>query len=467
MPKLNPETQARNALWYRGLVNWKLRDFQLEIYDAIKAKSLEPQNVFVLHASRRLGKSYLLCVIALEKALSQPNMVIKYCASAAKQLRELIIPMMSEILSDCPKNLKPTFNKAQLTFTFRNKSMILLHGLDEGRVENIRGSKCDLAIIDESGFVDQLNYAVKSVIFPMTLTTAGQIILSSNSPLSPDHDFCQVFTPEAITNDSYMKRTIYDNKTLTVEDIERVAKQYGGLNSTDFRREFLCEFVVDMNSSIVPEFADAKEELIVSETVLPPFYNPIVTIDLGFNDSTAVVFGYYDFVRAKTIIQAELLLQKVNSKTLVEKCLEVEASLWGEKSPMRFADGQLFTINDICTVHKYIVSPVKKDVLEAQVNSLRLDIQNRKISISDKCVQLIHQCSTGTWNKSKTEFARSGSNHQDLLASLIYLVRHISKMNPFPVNYEFDYTRQWRPKEKLNNNASQIRNLLGPQKYLK
>lgn len=466
MPKLSPDLEIKHALWFRGDLSFKLQSHQLDIYKKIKEKSLEPQNVFVLLASRRLGKSYLLAILAIEKALSQPGMIIKFCASSAKQVREFISPMLADICQDAPKSVKPSLVKAELTFTFRNGSKIQLSGLDENRVENIRGAKCDLAIVDEAAFVTDLNYAVKSVIFPMTLTTKGQIILSSNSPLSPSHEFVQVFCPEAIATDSFLKRTIEDNSTLTREDVNRVAKQYGGYKNTDFRREFMCEFVVDQNSSIIPEFFDSKNEIVVPDSAvkLPAFYSPIVTIDLGFNDSTAVCFGYYDFVAAKTVVQAELLLNKVNSKQLVERCLAVEVQLWGDKTPIRYADGQLYSLNDINTVHGYSVGTLKKDVLEAQVNSLRLDIQSRKLVISDKCVNLIHQLETGTWSKDKSKFARSGSNHQDLLISLIYLVRHISKMNPYPRDYQYDPSTQWRKKDKLDSNASKIKNLFNISK---
>lgn len=460
------EARAKHALWRLGTLDWKLYPFQKTMYDAIKAKAAaEKMNVFVLLASRRIGKSFLLSILAIEHALLHPNSVIKLCCSSAKQLKEALLPIITEITKDAPKSLKPSFVKATLTFTFEhNNSRIELHGLDEGRADNIRGAKADLVIVDEAGFVDNLAHAVKSVIFPMTLTTGGQIILSSNAPLSTDHDFAKVFIPEAISSDSFLKRTIYDNDTLSKEAIERVIKEYGGANSTAFRREFMCDLIVEESSAIIPEWAGAVDHLVLpdKEIKLPPFYFPIVCLDLGFADNTGAVFGYYDFVKGKTVIQAELLVNGLNSKQLTERLKAVERDLWGNnKVPLRFCDGQLYSLNDISTIHGYPVSPVRKDVLEAQVNSLRLAVQNHGLIISDRCQQLIHQCATGTWNKSKDKFARTGSNHSDLLISLIYLVRHIVKSNPYPTNYQYDpYTMaRRRDSQSFNSTAAKITKL--------
>jgi hypothetical protein len=154
----------------------------------------------------------------------------------------------------------------------------------------------------------------------------------------------------------------------------------------------------------------------------------------------------------------------INSEQLVQACREIEQDLWGDQVPMRFADGALFTINDICSIHKYNVSPVRKDDLEAQVNSLRLALTNGKLEINPDCKNLIMQCATGIWNKQKTQFQREGHNHNDLIAALIYFVRHISKENPYPADYQFNRdTMHWRPRNAVPDHLKQIKETFGPK----
>ena len=461
------QRRLREALWSKATLDWKLHDYQKEIYKHIRAQEKNPQNVFVLHASRRLGKSFLLCIIAVEDCLAKENRVIKYCASSAKQIREFILPMMSDIFIDCPKRLKPKFFKNALTYTFKNGSTLLLHGLDEGRAEGVRGAKADKVIVDEAGFVDNLSYVVKSILLPMTLTTKGQTILSSNSPLTPSHDFCQIFTPEAQATQSYCKRTIFDNKTLTQEDIDRSAAQMGGYDNTDFRREYLCEFTVDVNLALVPEFDKNKQE-VIKTAKLPQFYKPFVTLDLGFNDGTGAVFGYYDFERATIVIQDEYLARGQNSETISKICRLKEISLWGEDNkPLRMADGQPLSISDLSTTHKYNVGKANNQNLEAGINAIRLQVQSHTLEIDPRCTQLIHQMQTGLWDKSRTKFARPAvGNHNDLIAALMYFVRHVPKQNPFPVGYGFDSRNmQQRNRSAFSEQQQVWINLFGPKRW--
>lgn len=468
--KMTPEqaaaAEARRRLWLKGVLDWKLRPHQKIIYDAIKLKQKDPQNIFVLHASRRLGKTFVMCILALEQALQHPGSIIKVGAVTSKQAKETWVPMISQICDDAPKSCRPIFSKNHMTFRWSdNESVIELFGLAENGGERVRGAACHLAIIDEAGFVANLSYCVKSVLFPATLTTKGQIILASNSPLSPEHDFCTVFIPQTIKTGSYLKRTIYDNSDLSHDDISRVADQYGGASSTDFKREFMCEFVTDANRALVPEFPRNKYKIVtpVKDIVIPPFFKPCVAIDLGFNDATAAIFGFWDFQAAKFIIQAELLLHGVNSSELVRECRAIEARLWPDlpttNQPMRFVDGQLYSLNDLITVHNFIVQPTQRDSLEASVNGLRIAIQDRQLVISEECVSLVNQLETGMWAKSKTgqkKFERQGSNHQDLVACLCYFVRSCLKTNPFPPGFNSTYNpaTQWKPAPEVSQNQA-------------
>lgn len=431
--------------WYRGDLSYKLHAGQLLIDAKLKSA---PGQLFVGNIARQFGKSYWAVSKAIEKALTTPRGRIKYGTAFLTDLEEFILPTFLAVLEDCPNELRPVYKVQGSKWVFPSTGAeIKLVGLDK-KPNGLRGNVIDLIILDECGFINNLGELFRNVIIPATTHRPDcKIIMISTPPSTPAHPFSVDFIPLADSQDSYVKLTIHQNPMLKKQDIDRLAEALGGYLSVAFRRECLCELIIDTSIAILPEWLDVAAHTVVKPAPLPPFFKALVSIDLALNDNLGVVFGYWDFPRAKAVVQAELLLNGVNSKQLVEACLEVEKRLWGEDvTPMRWADGSLYSLNDIAAIHHYSVAPVKKDHVEAQVNDLRLQLQGKRVEIWDTCKQTIHQCGSGIWNKSKTEFARSGSNHQDLLAALIYFVRHLNKENPFPANYQYNRdTMLYRP----------------------
>lgn len=454
-------TQVLDTPWSRGDLAWKLHAAQ-RVLDK-KLSQIKGQ-LFVANCSRQWGKSYWAVTKAIELALSKPGSRIKYGTAFLTDLQEFIMPTFYAVLEDCPDELRPVFKTNGSKWVFHNGSEIKLVGLDK-KPNGLRGNVIDLIILDECGFVNNLSELYRNVIIPATMHRPNcKIIMISTPPSTPAHPFADFIT-RADLEDAYIKLDIYTNPLINQATIDRIAKELGGEKSVAFRRECLCELIIDTSIAILPEWNDVEAYTIIkSKPALPPFFKAVVALDLGLNDDTGVVFGYWDFHRAKVVIQAELLLNGVNSEKLVSECLKIERSLWPEgTTPMRWCDGQLYTLNDICSIHHYSVSMPRKDAVEAQVNSLRLMLQAHQVEIVDTCKQTIRQCASGIWDKSKTKFARSGSCHQDLLASLIYLVRHINKENPYPRDYKFNRDNMhWRPDSSAGHLDS-IKKAFGPK----
>jgi hypothetical protein len=245
---LDAETQkaAAKALLHRSLwrkcdLSWKLEPHQLVAYRLIKAAAKSaPNNRFVLNASRRWGKTYTMCCLAVEYALRHPNSLTLYAGATQKAVRDMIVPIFNDIVSDAPTNLRGVLKVQTNQFVFANGSRIKLTGLDGGRLQKLRGVNAHFVVIDEAGFVDYLETAVTAVLFPMTSTTGGQMVLASNAPMTPGHDFVRIFTREAQACGSYHKSTILDVQKFTKEDIDRFAASSGGYDSSTFQREYLC-----------------------------------------------------------------------------------------------------------------------------------------------------------------------------------------------------------------------------------
>lgn len=108
---------------------------------------------------------------------------------------------------------------------------------------------CDLWIVDEACFCNELEEVVYSVLIPTTTTTGGTGLLSSTpDPKNPEHPFIKMFVEPAEISGRLFKFTIDDNVRLSPDEINRIVTRYpNGRKNPRFRAEYLC---VDENTPI-------------------------------------------------------------------------------------------------------------------------------------------------------------------------------------------------------------------------
>lgn len=451
---------AARALWKRGCLDWKLHSGQIRIKEALRKST---GKLFVGNCARQLGKSYEMVSECIELAIKQPKTRIKYGTAFLADLVEFIMPNFETILEDCPSSIMPIYKGQKAKWVFpHNGSEIKLVGLDKNP-DGMRGNAIDLSVLDECGFVSDLDYLYKSVLVPATTHRPNaKIILISTPPSTPAHDFVD-YAQRAEAEGNYVKLTIYDNPLLTPERIAELMRESGGESSTTWRREYLCEFVTDADSVIIPEWRD---DFIIDrkQDEYFRFYHLYDGMDLGVKDFTVIIFGYYDFKRATLVIQDEVKLNGPQLTTLLIKdTVEAfEKRLWPERTVYRRIsdNNNLQLIQDLALLHKMNFIATSKETLEAMINELRLMVQKGQIEVHPRCKQLIGCLKYGVWDKNKKKFAKSSAyGHFDALAALIYLVRNIDKhCNPIPSNYGFDVRNS---RIKTQKNTSEGARLMG------
>ena len=444
--------QAIEALWEAGVLDWKLTEPQ----KIIKKGILEDKSkISVVMCARRLGKSYLALTMAIEACLQKPDAIVKYVFPKQKSAKKNILPIMKAILDDCPKHLRPVFMAADLLYKFPNGSELQMAGSDNGNIENIRGGNSSLNIVDEAGFCDDLTYAVRSVLAPTTKLTQGRTILVSTPSRFEDHEFVQDWALKYQAEGRIRVFTIFDNPQFTEAIIKDALDDYpDGDKDPGFRREYMCEIVRSADTSILPSFTSEVEKAIVrADYQRPVFYDSYVSMDIGGSDLTAVVFGYYDYLNATTVIEDELIFGKeVNTKSVAEAIRKKEEELWInpiDLSPMppylRIADNNnLIMLTDLQRDHGITFIPTKKDNREAAINALDVGLSQHKVIIHTRCTHTLYHMKFARWDKSRRNFLKlkdspSGQikgGHADALAAIIYLHRNIIKSkNPYPVGY--------------------------------
>lgn len=422
--------------WKEGKLASVLLAHQMPLYRVFHTRRARKT---VFHCSRRLGKSWTLLTLASETCLRKRRAIVRYGAATQKDVHEIIHPLMRQISDLAPEYLRPIWNQAKGKYIYPStEAELIVSGLDEGRADNLRGASMDLGIIDEAGFIDDLDYVIRSVLMPQTLTTDGRILLSSTSPRTAGHPFVD-FLEQAKQDGSYIKQTIFDDSRPDVlARIPEFMKEAGGADSTTWKREYLCDILTDETSALVPEF-QKQEAVIVKPWTRPPFFHRYVAMDLGLIDFTAVLFGYVDFENAKHVIEDEILMNRKDSSEIAEAIKKKEKALWGIVPPfLRIADGNALTIFDFNSIHKLAFGQARNDELEAAINNVRLEVLSGGIVIDPRCQNLIKHLKYGVWDKTHRRFDREPNifGHYDLVAALMYFCRHAMKsVNPYPLGY--------------------------------
>jgi hypothetical protein len=438
----------RHSLWRRGQLDWKLRVHQLPIYKFIAHGGLEvrpkPATKTLLNISRQTGKSFVAVLYAIEHCLTTKHAHVQFLASTGKQMRSILVPAFKKIIDDCPEDIAPVATASDGSWTFPTTGAVLrFDGVDNDNAENLRGRSSTLVIIDEAGFIDDLEYLVKDIIQPQFIVTKGRMVLISTPPETPDHYF-KTLCDDAKLDDAYLERDVYLNGFAESEDIEKWMKEAGGEKSSTWRREYLCQFLVDEARQVIPEFTEERAQRLIQPVPPAGENHCVVGMDVGFRDATGVLFGYYDFRGAKLVIEREMLIRgkDVRTDTLAATIKFIEAAIWGKEPTFRVSDVELILLNDLQSIHNLSFRPATKDNKDAMVNELRLWIQQDRIIIDKSCVKLARQLQNAIWNRERKQFERDADGHYDLVDALIYLVRTLPSVIPLNPHTRLDPTIQ-------------------------
>lgn len=426
--------QGVEAAWRAGDLGYKLRPVQRAMRESIaNARSLKR----VLNCSRRIGKSYLGCIKAIEKGIQKDRAQIRFAAPTQKSLRKIIHPIMREVSMDAPDDLRPIWkNQDGLYLIPRTGSEIHVAGCNNGHEENLRGQAADAAIVEEAGaFKGNLRYVVDDILMPQLLTTGGDLLMIGTPPRTPVHDFV-AYVQEAQLKGAYAEYDIYKSG-YAPELIEQFCEEAGGPKSTTWLREYMCQFVVDSNFAIVPEWRDDYASVVEPDQFFK-YYHRYVSMDIGVRDYTALLFGYYDFRRGKLVIEDEIIIggPEVTTDRIASKTKAKEKERWAELGiHRRTADNNnLILLNDLSRLHGLAFVPTSKDDLVAMVNQVRLWVAGGRILVHPRCQHTIGGLKYGIWDENRKEFDRSTVyGHFDALAALIYMVRNVNVHdNPVP-----------------------------------
>lgn len=469
-----------DALWRLGELEHLLDATQLGMYQQL----LEcPVLQFVIEAARKLGKSWLLGVIAFSAALRHPGGRINYAAPTGKECVQITLPIMRQLAELAPEDCRPEWLPSKGHWEFPNKAFIVLFGADDVEAANKgRGPESVVNIVDEGAFTPVLFYLLESVLAPQTLQALsatgmfakkpspflGRTIIASTPPLSPSHEFSGIADAAAAAG-AFINRDIYAHGRMTREEIDAYLTQRAQSRqmtlaqfkeTSDYQREYGALRVLDSNLAVCPEFPKVKNRIVVARP-RPPHFDLYLAGDPGMDDLSGVLFAVSDFRRSRLLIEHELLLRKANTKTIADAVLDVLVREYPSShdaadsmrvvleadfafvvrpfaSVMDDATGRICA--DLFQYHALEFAPADTKDREASINTMRVEVGGCTVEIHPRCTNLIRQLGTAVRVKPGGDMARSAlDGHYDLISTLRYLVRAWDRQhNPYPFDYGFD-----------------------------
>lgn len=471
LKKSKPSDVDVEAAWRTGNLSYKLWEVQKKMAAVLWSPGSLKK---VLNCSRRIRKTSTALTLALELCIKKKNAQVRYVGPTQKMIRKIVHPLIRLLTLDCPSDLKPVW-KGQDGLYFFPSSGAELHiaGANNDHEDDSRGTAADLCIVDEAQMIKRLKYLINDVLMPQLITTEGPLWIILTPPKTPVHE-CRDYVIEAQAEmNSYAEFNIHQSEYPPIA-IERFCKEAGGAQSTTWLREYMCQFVVDLNYSIIPEWNDSMIEEYVPDELFQ-FYLKYEGMDIsgGKRHKTSVLYAVYDFRKAKLFVQDETDIEALQSSTknVADAVKAKEKSLWanpkgGEfKVHQRIADNSnLILLMDLGKEHGLHFAPTSKDTLDAMVNEVRLWTGARKISVSPKCQQLIGSLKYGVWDDKRKHWEESAVyGHFDALAALMYMLRYVdSKFNPVPHDWGvIPDSMHVRPNGKLEGDAKELAKAFG------
>ena len=448
-----------------------------------------------MECARRLGKSYLLCVLALEVCLKKPRARIVYCAQTQKEVHEIIVPTVEALIADAPADCAPIWKSQEGHYVFPNGALFVVFGAEDKKKANRgRGPGADLVLVDEAGFISILGYVLSSILNPQTLTTAGRTIIASTPSDEPDHDFSKI-AEAAEADGAYANRTIYDNPRLTPGRIEEYIADDAALMgmtpeefkaSDIFQREYMAKRVVDKTLVVMGE---DWRHIEVVDVPRPQFFDAYETLDMGGVDPHAWLGGYWHFEKSWLVIEDELLLRDgENTEELAEAIRAKEVALWGtkqwegtmralheertdpiliahmpdwlrakiqasEQAPLqpylRICDNDIQIARDLAQLHGLAFMPTQKTDKRWYVNEFRILARQGRVKIAPRCRNTMRHLKATVWaNHRMTDYRRNqAGEHGDLVDCCVYKARNIRKnKSPTPDSYGKSFDTLVKPK---------------------
>jgi hypothetical protein len=352
--RIDPETVSTEELlrtqWESGDLSPFMHAGQRQLHKQWNAwRSIDPLSVpvvdgskpimFCVGVSKRWGKTTWILWAATELGLERPGCEIRVTSAFQKSIDEIVGKVMPQAFATAPPSCRPTYHgkrglkPAGLYFPKQGPlegAYIALAGLDMNP-NALRGQSSDFDFISEAAFCRDLDYVVTNILVHQYQGKPhARACLESSAPKDPLTDWEVNLIPDAKRRGAWFEATIEDNPRLSKKEIALFISMAGGRDHPDCRREYFNEIIGDPTLQVFPGF---KPEVHVREHPMPPHAYTITSADPGQTHQFGLLFGYYDFDAAVSVIQDSWAESNASTRKVACVCAAREFDLWGTWPP--------------------------------------------------------------------------------------------------------------------------------------
>lgn len=421
--KWTPELLAKPLDFnQRGMSSW---------WDSIRDK----YKLAVVNASRQIGKSFWACTLVVMAALLNPGWQIKYGAKTQKHARGFILPHFRYLRSLLPEDVRDSmrWSAEDQNYTFDNGSTITIAGCDKQYAEALTGQHAHLFIIDEGGAIRDLDFIVNDIALPQTLNTGGKLVIFSTPARTPGHSF-KKYCDDTKAHGTLLERQIFDNPRLSDATIREYCELAGGVDSTQWKREYLVQHVTEASAAVCPEATPLRmQRITITETNLVSTRSPsidsyIVVVPQWNPNFTGALWAHWDFARNRLVVEDELLVPKLDTEELALAMREKTEALWGAEHRVFRVVAPNVEDDLICEMsdNGWSFTGTSMKDFDTSNQKLRHSIKHRSgkpaLWIHERCGDLRRQLENAVWSDKKRreiEASRMDGSYPLLLAAVV------------------------------------------------
>tara|TARA_R110002020_G_scaffold402806_1_gene612927 strand:+ start:72 stop:1346 length:1275 start_codon:yes stop_codon:yes gene_type:complete len=257
--------------------------YKPRVQQAYVHKELDKYRYAVLCTHRRFGKTTLCLNHLIKMAMTSKNHAPRfaYIAPTYSQAKKIAWDYLKFYTEKIPGT---KWNESELRCDLLNGSRISL--LSSENPDSIRGIYLDACVIDEASNVSQ--NLIDEVIVPALSDRRGKLFLVS-TPQGMNNIFYDYYN-KAQADPKWFLYKAKASETGIV-DKEELNAALEVMGSAKYDQEFECSFIGNISGSIygnlVQEIDDKGQ---IGSVPYDPSFPVSTSFDLGFNDSTAIIF---------------------------------------------------------------------------------------------------------------------------------------------------------------------------------
>jgi phage terminase large subunit len=246
-------------------------------------KSLDNFRYAVLCMHRRWGKTVMCINFLIKSAMTNKHHAPRYAyiAPTYSQAKKIAWDYLKFYTEKIPGT---KYNETELRCDLLNGARISL--LSSENPDSIRGIGLDAAVIDEAASCSQS--LIDEVIMPALSDRRGKLILVS-TPKGMNNLFYDYYQKAQADPKWFLyKSKASDSKII---DDDELAAARAVMGDEKYAQEFLCSFIGNIQGSIYGDIIstlDDKKQL--GRVPHDPGYPVSTAWDIGFSDSTAIIF---------------------------------------------------------------------------------------------------------------------------------------------------------------------------------